>query len=59
MRADWNPIEGDALLLLGGCGRAMRSAEAAETAFFTGYEIGDEQDRAKIREARPGYRRYE
>ena len=48
-----------ALLLLAGCGRTTKSAEAAEAGFFTGYEIGDEQDRAKIREERPGYRRYE
>ena len=40
-------------------GILLNGARAVRDRFFTGYEIGDEQDRAKIREARPGYRRYE
>ena len=48
-----------ALLLLGGCSRTTRSGEAAEPGFFTGYEIGNEKDRAAVREERPGYQRYE
>jgi len=48
-----------ALLLLAGCARPTKSAEAAQNGFFTGYEIGNEQDRAQLREERPGYRSYE
>ncbi len=48
-----------ALLQLTGCARPTKSAEGTETGFFTGYEIGNEQDRAKVRHERPGYRRYE
>ena len=48
-----------ALLLPAGCARSTKSAEAAEDGFFTGFEIGNEQDRAQVREDRPGYRPYE
>ncbi len=48
-----------AAVSLGGCSRQTKSGEDTGTGFFTGYEIGDEQDRAEVRKDRPDYRRYE
>ncbi len=54
---------GLALLLaaatLTGCSRKGTSGQKTDTGFFTGYEIGNEQDQAEIRQERPGYRPHE
>ena len=54
---------GLALLLaaatLTGCSRKGTSGEKTDTGFFTGYEMGNEQDQKEVREDRPGYRPYE
>ncbi len=42
-----------------GCSRKGVSGEKTDTGFFTGYEIGNEQDQAEIRQERPGYRPHE
>ena len=45
--------------LLCGCSRTTRYGEATGAGVLTGYEIGNEQDRAAVRKDRPGYRRHE
>ncbi|MHC4127023.1 MAG: hypothetical protein ACYSWT_05010 [Planctomycetota bacterium] len=54
---------GLALLLaaaaLAGCSRKGTSGQKTDTGFFTGYEMGNEQDQAEIRKDRPGYRPHE
>ncbi|MHC5008944.1 MAG: hypothetical protein ACYTGF_16480 [Planctomycetota bacterium] len=54
---------GVALLLaavtLAGCSRKGTSGEKTDTGFFTGYEMGNEQDQKEVRQERPGYRPYE
>ncbi len=42
-----------------GCSRKGTSGQKTDTGFFTGYEIGNEQDQAEIRQERPGYRPHE
>ncbi|MHC4217585.1 MAG: hypothetical protein ACYSU7_03930 [Planctomycetota bacterium] len=48
-----------ALAALAGCSRKGTTGESTNTGFFTGYELGNEQDQTNIREERPGYQRYE
>ncbi|MHC4082846.1 MAG: hypothetical protein ACYS15_08820 [Planctomycetota bacterium] len=54
---------GLALLLaaatLTGCSRKGVSGEKTDTGFFTGYEMGNEQDQTEVRQERPGYRPHE
>jgi hypothetical protein len=54
---------GLALLLaaaaLTGCSRKGTSGQRTDTGFFTGYEMGNEQDQAEIRQDRPDYRPFE
>jgi hypothetical protein len=48
-----------AAVALPGCSRKGVSGENTETGFFTGYEMGNEQDQTEVRQERPGYRPYE
>ncbi len=45
--------------MLCGCSRTTRYGEATGTGLLTGYEIGNEQDKAAVRKDRPGYKRHE
>jgi hypothetical protein len=44
---------------LGSCSRKGTTGQRTETGFFTGYELGNEQDQAEIRKDRPEYRPHE
>jgi hypothetical protein len=44
---------------LTGCSKKGVSDQKTDTGFFTGYEIGNEADRAETRKDRPDYRPYE
>ena len=48
-----------AAAMLTGCSRKGVSGQQTDTGFFTGYEIGNEQDQAEIRQDRPDYRPFE
>ena len=43
-----------ALALFAGCSRTTKSGEATGTGLFTGYELGNSQEQAQIRDERPG-----
>ena len=42
-----------------GCSRTGVSEDKTGTGFFTGYEMGNEQDQTEVRQERPGHRSYE
>ena len=48
-----------AAVTLTGCSRKGVSGQETDTGFFTGYEMGNEQDQAEVRQERPGYRPHE
>ena len=49
-----------ALAVLVGCSRKGTSGESTNTGFFTGYELGNEQDQVDVRKERPHtFRQYE
>jgi hypothetical protein len=45
--------------VLAGCSGKGGSGQGPETGFFTGFEVGNEDDQAEIRKDRPGYRPHE
>ena len=45
--------------MLCGCSRTTRYGEPTGTGLLTGYQIGNEQDKAAVRKDRPDYRRHE
>jgi hypothetical protein len=42
-----------------GCSKKGVSEQQTDTGFFTGYEIGNQEDRAETRKDRPDYRPFE